>query len=238
MIEAMIMAGGRSERMRVRGFAEHKALVPVLGVSLAERNVLALLRHGFRSVAIAISEREDDLRVFAERRLAPLVAAGGGSLQVLVEERPRGTIGAIGDVAASDALLVVNVDNLTALDLRDLVAFHRRTGGAMSIASHIERMQMPFGRLRVDAEEVVAYEEKPNYAIRISSGTCVVGPPAIALVTPSEAIGVPELFARLHERGLSVACYRHDAPWIDVNDPDAVVRAEQLLRRIPVLAAP
>ncbi len=55
MCTAIIMAGGRSERMRSTAGQTHKALISVLGVPMIERNLLALFAQGFRNVIVAVS---------------------------------------------------------------------------------------------------------------------------------------------------------------------------------------
>ncbi len=54
MAVALIMAGGRSSRMRA-SVPRHKAMVEVLGLSMLERNLIMLAGHGFRDIAIAVN---------------------------------------------------------------------------------------------------------------------------------------------------------------------------------------
>ena len=224
------MAGGRSRRMRANGNAAHKALLTVGGTSLAERNLDALLASGFRSLAIAVAAEETELRTEIRKQLRPRATAAGASLVCIVEERPLGTIGAVREIRNPAAnVLVVNVDNLTPLDLRALVNFHRVQGVAMTIASHDEPFTMPFGELRLRNGAVEAYLEKPVRRFAISSGTYVLSRNAIDAIPNGEAIDVPQLFERLRLRSLAVAAFRHSERWIDVNDVEALRRAESLV---------
>lgn len=232
LVDAVIMAGGRSVRMRKRGDPTHKALVCLDGIPMAERSLATLIAHGFRSVGISVSERESDVLRFARGRLSALAASTGASLHCIVEAEPLGTIGAVGRIVmATDALLVVNVDNVTALDLRQLVEGHRSSGAAMTIAAHWEPFPMPFGELEIRDGAVRAYREKPTHHICVSSGTYVLSADAVRAIKPNERIGVPELFERLRARSLLVAAHQHKAAWIDVNDAAALARAERLVCR-------
>lgn len=225
------MAGGRSARMRSRGDPTHKALIAVGGATLAERSVRALLAGGFCSLAIAVSAAEEALALHARTDLAALARVAGGTLRCIVEESPLGTIGAVREIAAeaADPLLVVNVDNLSALDLRALVAHHQRCRAALTIATHLEPVALPFGVLDVRAGLVERYAEKPVLHVRASSGTYVLSADAIGAVAPGEALGVPQLYERLRTRGLPVAAFEHDAAWVDVNDAAALARAAALV---------
>ena len=68
MPSAIIMAGGQSLRMRESLGREHKALVKVLGVPMLERNLFALLSHGFREIFLAVNAKEELVLAFAKAR--------------------------------------------------------------------------------------------------------------------------------------------------------------------------
>src|SRR5690349_10402680 len=114
MNTAVIMAGGRSERMRASFGPQHKALVPVLGVSMLERNLCKLLSAGFCDIIVAVSSQEPEIEDYVNTRGLDLARIRGATIECFKERQPLGTIGVarkFGD--RSEALLVINVDNLT-----------------------------------------------------------------------------------------------------------------------------
>jgi alpha-galactosidase/6-phospho-beta-glucosidase family protein/CTP:molybdopterin cytidylyltransferase MocA len=226
-VTALVMAGGRSERMRRSGDPLHKALLPVLGITLLERNLRMLAAHGFEEVVVAVCSAEREVGEF----VATLAARSGGPVpRVFWEATPLGTIGAACEaIGASSALLVVNVDNLTSLPLNDLVAFHRASASAMTIAAHQEPFKIPFGELVLDGDQVREYREKPVHPVWISSGTYVLSPAACERIARGQRTDVNDLVTALLAAGLRVSAFRHEAWWIDVNTKDALERAEQLL---------
>jgi NDP-sugar pyrophosphorylase family protein len=231
MTAAMIMAGGRSSRMRATNDSRHKALVPVLGVPMLERNLRTLLASGFRDITVAFAAAEPEIDAFVTDRGKALADTFGAIVVPYREVIPLGTIGAARAYAGrADAVLVVNVDNLTTLDLRALVDAHAASHAALTVATHDESFVIPFGSVRTEHGMIVEYREKPAYPIRISSGTYVLGQRAIAAIRPDAATGVPELVATLIGNGEKVASFEHDAVWIDVNDAAGVLRAETLIR--------
>jgi NDP-mannose synthase len=231
---ALIMAGGRSERMRASSGPRHKALVPILGLSMLERNLCKLLSFGFREIVIAINSRESELERYVADRGQALAAARGARLRCLKEDAPRGTIGIARELKkGSEAILVVNVDNLTALDLRLMVDRHLGSGAALTVATHAEPFQIPFGEVRLGGGFITDYLEKPVRQIRVSSGTYVLAPAACELIDPVAPTSVPQLFEALKRQGEPVRAFEHTAAWIDVNDAAAAARAEQLIRDHP-----
>jgi NDP-mannose synthase len=230
MNTAVIMAGGQSERMRATLGPHHKALVPVLGVPMLERNLYKLLSAGIDEIVVATSVHEPAIEDFVHTRGRALAKARGATVECFIERQPLGTIGVAGALRdRSDALLVVNVDNLTALDLKGLVHHHRRVGAALTIATHCEPFQIPFGEVKVCDGQITRYAEKPLRRIQVSSGTYVLGSRACELLPSDRRTDIPQLFATLMEHGESIAAFAHEAAWIDVNDAAALDKAERLM---------
>jgi NDP-sugar pyrophosphorylase family protein len=232
MAPALIMAGGQSSRMRASLGRHHKGLVHVLGVSLLERNILTLLSYEVREIFVAVGIREKSVLAFVQGRGKQIAKAGGGELKVLVEKTPLGTIGAARAIeTSSNDLLVVNVDNLTSLDLRALLDHHRATQAALTIATHMEPFQVPFGQVSVRDGEILDYKEKPIFQVPLCSGTYVLGQLARFSIPPNRPFGAPELVHLLLRAKHKVFAFSHCSPWIDVNDAGSVEKARELIRR-------
>jgi dTDP-glucose pyrophosphorylase len=230
MIAALIMAGGESKRMRATLGNSHKSLIPVLGVTMLERNLCKLLSAGFHNIVVAVSEHEPEVALEVETRGRALADVSGATIECFKERQQLGTIGVAREFKDRfDPLLVVNVDNLTALDMRALVAYHQSSRAALTVATHFEPLQIPFGEVNVSGGRLTRYTEKPVRQTCISSGTYVLGPSALNLIRSDRKTNVPELIDTLLQSGESIAAFQHKAPWIDVNDSIAVEKAERLV---------
>jgi NDP-mannose synthase len=218
MTAALVMAGGRGERLRASGTSVPKPLVPVLGIPLLERNLLTLLAAGFRDITFAVPSHTPEIGAFAESRCRMLAESYGAQLAVLEERVPLGNIGAAREVNAGSAdLLVIYADNLTALDLTHLVAHHHSAAAALTSAVHLEPFRIPYGEVQVESGSIVAYLEKPERRV----------------LPAGQRTEVSWLVNRLLAERLPVAAYHHEAPWIDINDSTAIARAEELVVRYP-----
>ena len=215
--------------MRASGVAVPKPLVLVRGTPLVEHNLRQLLRHGFDDVVVSVPGDGGPIGEYAEGRLSQLASEAGARLRVLAETTPLGNIGCAGLLHGEGDVLTVYADNLTALDLRDVLRHHAESGAALTLAAHDERFRLPYGRLEIEDGRVLGYAEKPTIAVTVCSAVAVLGPDATAALPAGRPAGLVDLTVELLRRGLPVAAYRHDAPWIDVNDGDAVRRAEALL---------
>jgi dTDP-glucose pyrophosphorylase/ADP-ribose pyrophosphatase YjhB (NUDIX family) len=233
---AIIMAGGRGSRMRESGYTEPKPLVRVGGVPLIERNLFALLRHNFHQIYVAVAANAEQLRAWLLTRGTALAGATGADLRVVEESIPLGSIGAAA-LAGDDSreLLVVFADNLTALDLRALVEHHQRGNAAMTMAVHEHPFRIPFGVPEIRGSQVIAFREKPTSPVLVCSGVYVLGSEALDLLPHGEPCGAPALIDRLLAAGRTITPYVHRAAWIDVNDRQSQIAAEQLLAANPDL---
>ena len=231
-VAGLILAGGAGERMRRSGESDvPKPLIELRGASLLERNVCALIGAGVRPIWIACRDRDGQTRAEVAR-LAALAHPGGVSVQTLLESRPLGTIGAAGLLRdRADAVLSVNADNLTALDLGAMIERHIESRADLTLAAHEHAWQLPYGELVTDGDRVLEYREKPVTNTRVCSAVCALGPAALALL--DGPAGLPDLTGRMVERGGTVRAFHHRAAWIDINDAADLARAEQMLASGP-----
>ena len=230
MTAVLIMAGGKSTRMRSTGDQCHKALRTVLGVSLLERNLSHALAAGFRDIFVAVSSHEPSIHAFLSSRGQELATRNQAAISALVEKEPLGTIGIaqrLGALACD--IVVLNVDNLTTLNLTAFVAHHQTNKAAMTIATHFQGFQVPLGEVVCDNGRITAYLEKPVHPVRISSGAYVLASRTCNWIENGRRVDIPQLIPMLHAKGESVAAFEHDSLWIDINDADALQRAETLV---------
>jgi NDP-sugar pyrophosphorylase family protein len=232
LTRAVLMAGGRSQRMRASRGPLHKALVEILGVPLLERNVCYVLAAGFRDVVVLVSADEPQVIDFAQSRCVALAGARGARLECVVEDVPRGTIGGLALLPrGTDSFFVMAADNLTSLDPTKLVDHHRASAAAMTVATHQWSLQVPFGEVALASGWVTSYAEKPVYRFQVSSALYVVGPEVAASIDSGYRCDTPDLVARLLEKQWRVAAFPHDSSWVDVNDAVSHADAEELVRR-------
>lgn len=228
---ALVMAGGRGTRMAATRAGVPKPLVRVGGLPLLEIGLRQLVRVGVRRIHIAVHHAAAAIMDWT----AVHFRVPGVEVSFLVEERPRGTIGSLAELRDSrEMVLVTNGDLLSGIDLGAMLAFQRREGAALTIATHTEYHRLKLGEVAVEGTRVVAYHEKPVKAYRISSGVYLWAPVALQRVPSADWASFPDLVGRLIAAGVDVRAYHHDEAWLDVNDEADVALAEEMLRNDPV----
>jgi len=128
-VDAVILAGGLGTRLKSVVGDRPKVLATVQGKPFLDIIVADLVGQGFGRIVLCVSHlREQVVAHFAHRSEAEFLFSE--------EETPLGTGGAIRHVArliGSDPFLVLNGDSLCRIEYARFLAFHRKTGVAMSM---------------------------------------------------------------------------------------------------------
>ncbi len=223
-MKAVILAGGKGRRLAPYTTILPKPLVPLGDMPILEVIIHQLKRSGVEEITLAVGHLANLLQAFF----------GDGSqfgvkIQYSLEEKPLGTVGPLSLIPRpSEAFLVMNGDVLTTLDLRDLIAFHRRAQALATIAMHQRSIKIDLGVIECDGRNhVVDYIEKPAHHYAASMGMYVFEPQVLDYVPAGEYLDFPDLVSRLLRAGEPVAAYPFAGYWQDLGRPDDYEQAAQ-----------
>jgi NDP-sugar pyrophosphorylase family protein len=226
-MEAIILAGGKAERLGDAAGGKPKALVPVAGRPLAAYQVAALAAAGVERVIVSCAVGMGEIfeqalaglgvDVVAEEEAEPLGRGGGLRLAAAARQEP-------GDVYA------LNGDELLMLDLAGLLAHHRETGAAATIT--VTQPPSPFGVVELGADDLVSgFDEAARMPCWVSCGVYVLGEEAISRL-PERGDHETSTFPELAASG-RLGAYRYEGMWITVNTPKDLGRAEEYVAAHP-----
>jgi NDP-sugar pyrophosphorylase family protein len=226
-VEALLLAGGKAERLGDAAQGLPKPLVPVAGYPLAEYTVGRLVEAGVTRVLVACRAGQEDVFMNA-------LAGLGAEIDAVGEEEPLGRGGGLRFAASrrreSGPVLALNGDELLDVDLRALVGEHERSGAAATIV--VAQVNSPFGV--VDVEEggtVTGFREAPKLEHWVNSGVYVLGEEALELL-PERGDHEQSTFPRLaRERRLHA--HRHSGVWLTVNTPKDLRQAAEFMEAHP-----
>jgi glucokinase len=225
----LVMAGGEGRRLAGARPGVPKALVRVGGRTLLELTLARLSRGGIEEVYVSLGAHAETIRSALPRLVPP-----GLRVTALVEEQPRGTIGALAELPMERderLVLVTNVDLVTAADPAALLGAARAAGADLLVATREELHRLRFGEVLADGDGTLqAYVEKPTKSWRVGAGSLVVGPRARALLVRGQRQDAPQLVQRALQAGLRVCVHPDESPWVDVNDGADLHAAEELVR--------
>jgi NDP-sugar pyrophosphorylase family protein len=226
-MEAIVLAGGKGERMGDAAQGRPKALVPIAGHPLAEYQVSRLVEAGVDRVIVSCAQGMDEL--FAET-----LAGLGAEIVPVAEPEPLGRGGGIRFAAQSreerGPVLALNGDELLDVDFRALLAHHAGHGPAATLV--VAQVRSPFGVVDLgESGFVTGFREAPLLPEWVNAGVYVLDGEALARFPERgdhETTAFPELAAE--GRLLS---FRHTGAWLTVNTPKDLRRAEEFVAANP-----
>jgi NDP-sugar pyrophosphorylase family protein len=223
-VEAILLAGGKAERLGEAAQGQPKALVPVAGRALAAYQVGLLRRAGVERVIVSCAAGKGDLFV---RELA----SAGVEIVPVEEPEPLGRGGglrfAAGRRKGSGPVYALNGDELQDVDLRAMLAAHRAHRAAATIV--VAPLQSPFGVVDLESDDrVVGFREAPRLPHWVSAGVYVLDAEAVDRL-PEQGDHERSTFPELAAEG-KLYGYRHEGFWITVNSPKDLQRAEEHFR--------
>lgn len=222
-MRAVLMVGGRGVRLRPFTATIPKPLVPVGGeIPIIELLLRQLRRHGVTHVTLATGHLGHVIRSYVRDG-----AAWGVSVDYWQEDAPLGTIGPLLQHRDSlpEEVLLLNGDLLCSIDYTDLIAFHRRHGGGLTIAASKRRIEVQFGVLEVDGTTLDAFNEKPCLEYLANMGIYVVSRSVLQRLEPDGPHGVDDLIRELLALGQRPNVYGFDGLWVDIGRPEDYDRA-------------
>jgi NDP-sugar pyrophosphorylase family protein len=231
-MEAIILAGGKAERLGDAAEGRPKSLVAVAGRPLVAYQVLRLAAAGVERVILSAAAGQGDLFRAELAGLGVEIAVAeeperlgrGGGIRFAARERRES-----GDVFA------LNGDELLDVVFPALLAHHERGGAAATIT--VARPPSPFGLVDLGHDDVVvAFREAGRVPYWVNAGVYILGEDALARLPERgdhETTTFPDLVA---ERRLRA--YRHEGLWLTVNTPKDLRRAEEQIEADPEWLAP
>jgi len=230
-LEALILAGGKAERLGDVAQGRPKPLVPVAGRPLAAYQVARLAEAGVSRVIVGCAQGSERIFEAELGGLGPEIAAVG-------ETEPLGRGGGLRLAAShrreSGPVFALNGDELLGVDLRDLLERHRSRGPAATIV--VSQVRSPYGVVDVDGDDTVTgFSEAPLLPQWVSSGVYVLDEECIARL-PERGDHEDTTFPELAAEG-KLAAYRNTSYWLTVNTPKQLREAEQFVLAHPEFSA-
>jgi NDP-sugar pyrophosphorylase family protein len=226
-MEALLLAGGKAERLGEAAQGLPKPLVPVAGFPLAEYGVARLVAAGVERVIVACRAGQEESFVNA-------LAGLGAEIDAVGEPEPLGRGGGLKLAASrrheSGTCLALNGDELLDVDFGALLAEHERSQAAATIV--VAQVRSPFGVVDLQPDgAITGFKEAPLLEEWVNSGVYALSDAAIELL-PERGDHEQSTFPQLARAG-RLRGYRHRGVWLTVNTPKDLRRAAAFMEEHP-----
>jgi NDP-sugar pyrophosphorylase family protein len=226
-MEAIILAGGKAERLGDAAGGRPKSLVDVAGRPLVAYQIGRLASAGVDRVIVSCAVGQGEL---FEQELAGL------GVEIVAAEEPErlGRGGGIKFAAQSRResgdVYALNGDELVAVDFEVLLARHRAAGAAATVA--VARPKSRFAVVDLGPDDVIeGFTEVGQDPYWVNCGIYVFSGAAIERL-PERGDHETTTFPELVAEGALVA-HRHEGLWLTVNTPKELRAAAEHIAANP-----
>lgn len=227
-VDAVLMAGGKGERLRPLTEKTPKPLLRVGDKCIIDHNIDRLISYGIKHISVTVNYLKEQLEEhFAEPR---------GEVQVQTVREPKflGTIGSIRFVKEfyNDTVLVMNSDLFTNIDYEDFYLHFQQHDAEMSVAAIPYNISIPYGILDLDGRNIHGLLEKPKYTYYANAGIYLIKRRALDEIPDDTFFNATDLVEKLIAEGKTVIRYPLNGTWIDIGNPQEYQKANDLVKHL------
>ncbi len=227
-LQAIIMAGGRGQRLMPLTKNIPKPLLEVGGTPILERNVDRLIRFGISNIHISVNHLSELIVDFFT------TTEKDANIQFIYEDTPLGTIGAAGLVGkfTHDHVLVMNSDLLTNINFEEMYRTAIEENADMVIAGIPYPVNIPYAVMETSSDQVTNLVEKPTYEYLCNAGIYIIRKEALAYIPKGEPFNATDLIELLLKESKQVITYSCREYWLDIGQHKDYERAQRDIEHI------
>jgi NDP-sugar pyrophosphorylase family protein len=219
-MKAVILAGGEGTRMRPYTYVVPKPLLPVNNRPILEHVIKNLNKHGINDLIISIG--------YLGYQIKNYFGDGSGfgtNIEYVEEERPLGTAGCLNLLRdkLKETFLLYGGDNLTNLDIKDFIRFHKEKGGILTVALFEFNEKTKWGIYNLNSDSSIKeFLEKPTFTHNAGTMIFCVEPRIFDYIPQDKGVVniTDHIIPKLLEKGERIFGYPFKGEWIDIGSID------------------
>lgn len=227
-LDAVLMAGGKGERLRPLTEKTPKPLLKVGDKAIIDYNVDRLISYGVKHISVTVNYLKEQI----EEHFAML--RDGIKIDTVTEPNYLGTIGSVQFVNMfyNDTVLVMNSDLFTNIDYEDFYLHFKDNNADMSIAAVPYSVSVPYGILDLEDRNVKGILEKPTYNYYANAGIYLIKREMLKLIPENTFFNATDLLNLLVEKNKKVVRYPLNGTWIDIGNFQEYQKACELMKHM------
>lgn len=230
-VSAVIMAGGRGERLRPLTDDKPKPMLTIGDKPILEHNINRLRLFGIENYWISIRYLGEQIENYFKDGLDKNI-----HLQYIREDQPLGTIGAVSKIKnlQHEYILVMNSDLLTNIDFEDFFLDFIKHNADLSVLSIPYSVDVPYAVLETDNENVLSFREKPTYTYYSNGGIYLMKKSVLDLIPEGTHYHATDLMESLIKEKKKVISYPLVGYWLDIGRKEDYVKAQKDIHHINI----
>lgn len=227
-IDAVLMAGGKGERLRPLTENTPKPLLKVGDKAIIDHNIDRLISYGVQHISVTVNYLKEQL----EEHFVELHK--GIQVQTVREPKFLGTIGSIKFVKEffNDTVLVMNSDLFTNINYEDFYLHFMEHDAEMSVAAVPYTVSVPYGIFDLDGRDIQGLIEKPTYNYYANAGIYLIKRSALDEIPEDTFFNATDLIEKLIAEKKKVIRFPLNGTWIDIGNPQEYQKANELVKHL------
>lgn len=227
-IDAVLMAGGKGERLRPLTEKTPKPLLKVGEKCIIDHNIDRLISYGVQHINVTVNYLKEQIE---EHYQEP---HNGIKVETVREPKFLGTIGSVKFVTTffNDTVLVMNSDLFTNIDYEDFFLHFQQHDAEMSVAAVPYNVSIPYGILDLEGRNIKGLLEKPQYNHYANAGIYLIKRRALDEIPEDQFFNATDLIEKLIAEGKKVIRYPLNGTWIDIGNPQEYQKAKDLVKHL------
>lgn len=228
-VDAVLMAGGKGERLRPLTEKTPKPLLTVGDKAIIDHNVDRLISYGIKNIHVTVNYLKEQLEEHFETPRNDI------KVNCVREPKFLGTIGSIKYVKhfVNDTVLVMNSDLFTNINYEDFFLHFKKHNADMSVAAVPYNVSIPYGILDLDGKrDIKGLMEKPSYEYYANAGIYLMKSAVLDLIPEEEFFNATDLIKALIDKKMKVVRFPLNGTWVDIGNPQEYKRANEMVKYI------
>ncbi|SEL00320.1 CBS domain-containing protein [Chitinophaga rupis] len=228
-LDAVVMAGGRGERLMPLTENCPKPLLKVGEKPIIEHNIDRLINYGIDNIIITIRYLGHQIKAFLGNGEAKDI-----NIQYVEEEVPLGTFGALSLVEEfrTEHILLMNSDILTNIDFADFYKSFLESGADLIVASLSYQVKIPYAVLEISNGEILSLAEKPTYNYYSNGGIYLFKRSLLNYLEKGASIDATDFMQLLIDNKAKVVHYPILGYWLDIGRHEDLEKAQKDIKHI------
>lgn len=228
-VDAILMAGGKGERLLPLTRETPKPLLHVGGKPIIEYNIDRLIEFGMQNIHISVNYLAEQIETCFRDG-----ADKGVNIRYLRETTPLGTMGSVslGMPYQNDTILLMNSDLLTNIDFGDFYAEFRSTGADMAVATIAHHVDLPYAIFEINGDMVSSLREKPRYTYFANAGIYLIRAGLLEYLPAHGFYNATDMMEKVIAEGKKLIHYPIRGYWLDIGRMADYQRAQEDIKHL------
>ncbi len=227
-IDAVLMAGGKGERLRPLTEKVPKPLLKVGDKSIIDYNIDTLISYGVENISVTVNYLKEQIEEHFESE------RNGIKIQCVREPKYLGTIGSVKfvDNFKNDCVLVMNSDLFTNINYEDFYLHFVNHDADMSVGAVPYSVNVPYGIFELNGRDIQGVLEKPTYNYYANAGIYLIKRNLLDLIPDDAFFNATDFIEALIEKKYKVIRFPLTGYWIDIGKHEDYKKAQDLVKHL------